>query len=101
MTPTATPVSAATEQEHQHNDNQEHFHGISPLMATALFAGCPSIQRPVQCIVPDERAIRQFALWGMSNFALFSAALERAMRCPRLERDSTTLPDRAVPSIDA
>jgi len=35
VTPTATPVSAATEQEHQHNDNQEQFHGTSPLMAMA------------------------------------------------------------------
>jgi hypothetical protein len=35
MTSAATPVSAAAEQEHYHNDNQEQFHGISPLMATA------------------------------------------------------------------
>jgi hypothetical protein len=38
MASTATPVSAATEQEHQHNDDQDQFHGISPLMVTALFA---------------------------------------------------------------
>jgi hypothetical protein len=38
MTSTATPVSAAAEQEHYHNNNQEQFHGISPLMATASFA---------------------------------------------------------------
>lgn len=35
---TATPVSAATEQQHEHNDNQDQFHGISPLTATASFA---------------------------------------------------------------
>jgi hypothetical protein len=40
MTATATPVSAAAEQDHQHNDNQDQFHGISPLMATALCAAC-------------------------------------------------------------
>jgi hypothetical protein len=38
VTSTATPVSAATEQEHYQNDNQDHFHGNSPLMAMALFA---------------------------------------------------------------
>jgi hypothetical protein len=38
MTSTATPVSAAAEQEHYYNDNQDQFHGISPLVATALFA---------------------------------------------------------------
>jgi hypothetical protein len=38
MTSTAAPISAATEQEHYQNDNQDHFHG-SPLMAMALFAG--------------------------------------------------------------
>jgi hypothetical protein len=38
MTATATPVSAATEQEHYQNDNQDHFHGNSPLMAMAIFA---------------------------------------------------------------
>jgi hypothetical protein len=37
MTSTATPISAATEQEHYHNNNQEQFHGISPLVPTALF----------------------------------------------------------------
>jgi hypothetical protein len=38
MTATATPISAAPEQDHQHNDNQDQFHGISPLMATASCA---------------------------------------------------------------
>jgi hypothetical protein len=32
MTPTATPVSAATEQEHYQNNNQDQFHWISPSM---------------------------------------------------------------------
>jgi len=69
MTSTATPVSAAPEQEHYHNHNQEQFHGISPLVPTALFAAYLSIQRPLQCIVPDKRAARQLALRGLSNFA--------------------------------
>ena len=38
-------------------------------MATALFAEYLSIQRPLQCIVPDKPATRQLALWGVSNFA--------------------------------
>ena len=67
-------------------------------MATALFAEYLSIQRPLQCIVPDERATRQLALWGVSNFALFSPTLKRAMRCPRLEQqlDYAARPGRAV-----
>jgi hypothetical protein len=38
VTATASPVSAATEQHHHHNDNQDQFHGVSPLMVVALFA---------------------------------------------------------------
>src|SRR6185312_5161153 len=34
MTSTATPVSAAAKQQHYHNDNQDQFHGVSPLIAT-------------------------------------------------------------------
>ena len=96
MTSAATPVSAASEQEHYYNDNQEQFHGISPLMTTALSAG---IQRPLQCIVPDERATRQLALWGVSNFALLSSSA----RCVvlGLNSNSTTLLGQAVPSIDS
>jgi hypothetical protein len=56
MASTATPVSAATEQEHYQNDNQDHFHGNSPLMAMALFFRVASIQRRLQSIVPDKRA---------------------------------------------
>jgi hypothetical protein len=40
MTSTATPISAATEQQHYQNDNQDQFHGISPLTAMAFFAAC-------------------------------------------------------------
>jgi hypothetical protein len=32
MTPATPPVSAAAEQQHQHNDYQDQFHGKSPLM---------------------------------------------------------------------
>ena len=97
MTPTAAPVSAAAEQEHQHNDNQEQFHGISPLMASALFAEYLSVQRPLQCIVPDERESRQLALWDVTNFAL-SPRFKRAMRGPRPERqlDGAARPGGAV-----
>jgi VanZ family protein len=80
MTPTTTPISAAAEHEHYQNDNQDQFHGISPLMATALFAACLSIQRPLQCIVPDKRATRQLALRGVSNFAQSPPKFKRAMR---------------------
>src|ERR1700687_3165421 len=55
-TSAATPVSAATEQEHQHNDNQDQFHENSPLTAIALSAAYPGIQRRLQGIVPDKRA---------------------------------------------
>jgi hypothetical protein len=64
MASTATPVSAATEQEHYHNDNQDQFHGNSPLMAMALFAAYQSIQQRLQGIVPDQRATPQLAFRG-------------------------------------
>jgi hypothetical protein len=56
MTAAATPVSAAAEQKHDNDDDQYQFHGISPLMATALFAAHPSVQRHLQGIVPDKPA---------------------------------------------
>jgi hypothetical protein len=55
-------------------------------MATALFAAYLSIQRPLQCIVPDKRATRQLALRGLSNFARSSPKFKRAMRRPWLEQ---------------
>ena len=45
-------------------------------MAMALFAAYLSIQRPLQCIVPDERATRQLASRGVSNFAQSSRESE-------------------------
>jgi hypothetical protein len=68
MASTATPVSAATEQEHYHNDNQDQFHGNSPLMAMALFAAYQSIQQRLQSIVPDKRATPILALRGCEQF---------------------------------
>jgi hypothetical protein len=64
MTATATPVSAAAEQEQYHNDNQDQFHGISPLMATALFVAHLGIQRRLQSIVPEKRATPQTYVVG-------------------------------------
>jgi hypothetical protein len=32
MTSAATPVSTAAKQQHDYDDNQEQFHGTSPLM---------------------------------------------------------------------
>jgi hypothetical protein len=80
MTSTATPVSAATEQEHYHNDNQDQFHANSPLMAMALFAAYQSIQQRLQSNVPDKRATPQLALRGMSNSAQSSHKFKRAIR---------------------
>jgi hypothetical protein len=68
MTSPATPVSAATEQEHYHNDDQDQFHGNSPLMAMALFAAHQNIQQRVQSIVPDKRATPRLALRGCEQF---------------------------------
>jgi hypothetical protein len=68
MASTATPVSAATEQEHDHNDNQDQFHGNSPLMAMALFAAYQSIQQRPQSIVPDQRAPPQLAFRRCEQF---------------------------------
>jgi hypothetical protein len=66
-------------------------------MATALSAEYLGIQRPLQSIVPDERATRQLALRGVSNFAQSSPKLKRAVRRPWLEQQSDAArPGRAV-----
>lgn len=36
MTSTTAPISTAAEQEQHQDNNQDQFHGISPLMAMAL-----------------------------------------------------------------
>jgi hypothetical protein len=64
MTSTATPISAATEQEHYHNDNQDQFHGIPPLMAMALFAAYQAFNGGVEVLfqisVQPPRGHEQF-----------------------------------------
>jgi hypothetical protein len=78
MTSATTPISASTEQEHYQNDNQDQFHGISPLMAAGIIAAYLSIQRRLQSIVPDKRATPQLALRGVSNFAQCLPGFKRA-----------------------
>jgi hypothetical protein len=69
MTATAAPISATAEQQHQHNDNQDQFHWISPLMAMALFARHLSIQRHIQTIVPGSRATRAESIFFKGLFS--------------------------------
>jgi hypothetical protein len=38
MTPTTAPVSAASEQQDDYDDDEKQFHGKTPLMVRALFA---------------------------------------------------------------
>jgi hypothetical protein len=52
MTSTPTPVSAATEQEHYQNDDQDHFHGNSPLTAIALFASYQAFNGGFKVLFP-------------------------------------------------
>jgi hypothetical protein len=52
MASTATPVSAATEQEHYQNDNQDHFHVNSPLIATALFGAYQAFNGAFDVLFP-------------------------------------------------
>jgi hypothetical protein len=52
MTSTTTPISAAAEHEHYQNDNQDQFHGISPLMATALFAAYQAFNGVLKVLFP-------------------------------------------------
>jgi len=94
MTSATTPISASTEQEHYQNDNQDQFHGISPLMAAGIICRVHlSIQRRLQSIVPDKRATPQLALRGVSNFAQCSPGFKRAIRRPGLNSSSMTLPN--------
>src|ERR1019366_6879560 len=60
-------------------------------MATALFAAYLSIQRRLQCIVPDKRATPNLNCGGVSNFAQSSPKFKRAMR-PGNNRASSRRP---------
>jgi hypothetical protein len=96
MTSAATPISAATEQEHHYNDDQDQFHGISPLLATALF-DLPrlSVQRRLQSIVPDKRApnLRR----GCEQFSLGSS--NRVIRRLGLNTSSMTSSEQPLQSL--
>jgi hypothetical protein len=76
-------------------------------MSTALFAAYLSIQRRLQCIVPDKRATPNLNCGGVSNFAQSSPKFKRAMRLgnnrassrrPRLQGDY--LADRGCMAFD-
>jgi hypothetical protein len=43
MTSAATPVSAAAEQQHHNNDNEDQFHGKSPLMVMTSNTEQPAV----------------------------------------------------------
>jgi hypothetical protein len=62
MTAAATPVSAAAEQQHDHNDDQNQFHEISPLTARTSIAAHLGIQRRLQGMVPDRPVTRELTL---------------------------------------
>jgi hypothetical protein len=70
MTSTAAPVSAATEQEQQHNDNQEQFHTTSPLMArhclprTWALNGVFKVLFPISATLEEEVSARRGAAPG-------------------------------------
>jgi hypothetical protein len=73
MTAPAAPVSAATEQKYDDQDNQYQIHGISPL-ATAWFAARVSVQRHLEDIVPDKPAAgRLGGIASLSNLQLQAA----------------------------
>jgi hypothetical protein len=50
----ATPISAATEQQHHENDNEDKLHWNSPPAPTAGFTARQTIQPPVQAFVPGN-----------------------------------------------
>ena len=81
MTSTATPISAATEQEHDQNDNQDQFHGIPPLMAMALFAAYQAFNGVFEVSFPISLQPHE----GMSNFAQ-SHSGSSATKCANTKR---------------
>jgi len=95
MTSTATPVSAAAEQEHYHNDNQDQFHGNSPLITThylsrtTQFNGVCKVLFPINVqpanLIPGRE---QFCSVFMSSSARYGALT--------LIRSSLTPPDQAT-----
>jgi hypothetical protein len=85
MTSTATPISAATEQEHYHNDNQDQFHGIPPLTAMALFAAYEAFNGVVEVLfqisVQPPRGHEQFRSVPLGSSATKCANTKRRKKC--------------------
>jgi hypothetical protein len=79
MASTATPVSATTEQEHDQNDNQDHFHGISPLTAIALFAAYQAFNGGFKVLFPISVQTPNLNCWGCEQFrSVFTQARDAA-----------------------
>jgi hypothetical protein len=57
ITSTATPISAAAEQQQDYDDNQKHFHGKSPLMV--MWATLLTLRRSLFGRTPVQRAHNQ------------------------------------------
>jgi hypothetical protein len=66
---TPTPITAATEQQHHDNNNQDQFHRNSPLTPTGI-RWAPKKQRRLKAIVPDKPVgVAQPSSCDVSNFA--------------------------------
>ena len=73
MTSTASPISSATEHKHHQNDDQDQFHGISPLRRVGLVF-VMHLSNVVFKVLFRNRT--RFASRGVSNFAQSSFAAE-------------------------
>ena len=62
MTATTAPISAAAEQEQHQNDNQDQFHGDSPQMATAAFAGHEDSTAPLSDCSGTARTVASLSV---------------------------------------
>jgi hypothetical protein len=62
MTSAATPVSAATKQEHDQNDNQDHFHENFPLAPAAYLPRTQAFNGVFKLLFPT-RVQRANLLW--------------------------------------
>jgi hypothetical protein len=107
MASTATPVSAATEQEHDQNDNQDHFHGNSPLMAKHYLPRTLRIKRRLQRFVPDgsgtgcERADWVVKETLMPHINRDQVAAETGKQVPARPHDSGSAANETVDGLDA
>jgi hypothetical protein len=107
MASTPAPVSAATEQQHYQNDNQDHFHGNSPLMAMALLPRILELNGVFRGLFPidaERDASERIGLikeTSMPHINRDQVSAETGKQVPARPHDSGSAANETVDGLDA